>query len=90
MITPEIIAETARLLAARGCDEAAVQSLRQLWPNLRFTACSDDDVPPRLTPVHEGEGYRLYLIGGGEHCLALTTSAEAAIGLVVAAVADDD
>lgn len=89
MIGAGVVAEVAAMVAADGPGEAVVARLRARWPQLRFTHCADDDVPPRLTPAFSGEGYRLYYIAGGDHCLALTREAEAAIGLVVAEVVED-
>lgn len=89
MIGADIVAEAAGMVAAVGPGEAVVARLRARWPQLRFTCCSDDDVPPRLAPAFSGAGYRLYYIAGNEHCLSLTREAEVAIGLVVAEVVDD-
>ena len=89
MIGADIVAAVAELVGTDGPGEAVVARLRARWPQLRFTHCSDDDVPPRLTPAFSGEGYRLYYVAGGDHCLALTRDAEAAIGLVVAEVVED-
>lgn len=47
-------------------------------------------MPPRLKPAAAGEGWALYYIAGGEHCLSLTTDPAAAIGLVLAEVQPDD
>lgn len=84
MIGPELLAEVAAVVRDARAAAALEGELRQRWPALRFTLCSDDDVPARLAPALEEAAFNLYLIGGGEHCLALTTDPEAAIGLVVA------
>lgn len=88
MIGDGLLREAAAAVAAAGPGEAARAALQQRWPALRFALCSDDDVPARLPPAWQGEGFNLYLIGGGEHCLALTRDAEGAIGVVVATVPD--
>ena len=85
-----IVAEACALIARLGHGAAAPAALRQQWPALRFVACSDDDVPPRLKPAASGEGWALYYIAGGEHCLALTSDPQTAIGLVLAECAPDD
>lgn len=90
MIGAEVIDAARALLTQAGYGEAAMAALRRQWPELRFVACPDDDVPPRLKAVAEGEGWALYYIAGGEHCLSLTTDPAAAIGLVVAEVQPDD
>lgn len=53
--------------------------LRQRFPGIAFSACSDDDVPARARPVGETGLYRLYLIGSANgHCIALTDDYEVA------------
>ena len=91
MITAEQLAATLDVVRQLGVGEPALNELRARMPGTRFVACSDDDVPPRLRPAAECEGAALYYIGSGEHCLALSSDAETAIGLVIASVqADDD
>jgi hypothetical protein len=85
--TLEIIASTAASLGE--LSEGALDSLKKSWPELRFTFCNDDDMPARLPPALQREGFNLYLVGGGEHCLSLTTDAEQAIGVVLASVDED-
>ncbi|MDX9700619.1 MAG: DUF6129 family protein [Rhodocyclaceae bacterium] len=90
MIAPDMLCEVAGKVQAVGSAEQGLAALRAEWPGLRFVACSDDDIPPRCRPAFEGEGFNLYLVGGGEHCLALTQDAELAIGVVVASVSAED
>ncbi|MFN3987123.1 MAG: DUF6129 family protein [Rhodocyclaceae bacterium] len=94
MIDRDLLAEVAATIVpvtgtAPGLLDAALPALRARWPALRFVACSDDDIPPRLAPALEGGRFNLYLIGGGDHCLALTTDPDSAIGVVVATVEED-
>jgi hypothetical protein len=75
--------------------------LRSRFPGLKLAFCSDDDIPPRIKAVDEvfataeatgatqNPRYRLYFIDAGEHCLKLTTDADVACGLVVAACDED-
>lgn len=66
-------------------------SLRQRFPNLHFTECSEDDVSPRFAPALEVERHALYLISGATgHCLSLTNDAASATGILVAAKVDDE
>lgn len=90
MITSEILATVADLVAEQGAGEVVVGNMRTRWPNLRFTFCSDDDIPPKLPPALTGQGFNLYLIANGDHCLTLTKVPELAIGVVVAEVIEDD
>ncbi|MBS1141307.1 MAG: hypothetical protein H6R13_2760 [Proteobacteria bacterium] len=87
MITPTILARVgeATLLDGRAA------SLRQRFPDLHFTECSEDDVSPLYHPAFSVEGYDLFLISGASgHCLALTNDAEKATGILIAAKVDDE
>ena len=66
-------------------------SLRQRFPTLHFTECSEDDVSPLYKPALDVDSYALYLISGASgHCLALTNDAASATGILVAAKVDDE
>ncbi|NMG67120.1 hypothetical protein GPA19_19450 [Azoarcus indigens] len=90
MISDNVIKDAAEVVGRLGCGDVAVETMRRQWPALRFAACSDDDVPPRLKPAFEGSGFNFYYIGSGDHCLTLTKDADSAMGLVVAEVTEDD
>ncbi len=86
MITPAQLVQVgeATLLDARAA------SLRQRFPDLHFTECSEDDVSPLYRPALCLEAHDLYLISGASgHCLALTNNAEAATGILIAAKVDE-
>ncbi len=87
MITPQQLVQVgeATILDARAA------SLRQRFPSLHFTECSEDDVSPLYHPALSGERHDLYFISGSSgHCLALTNNPEAATGILVAAKVDDE
>lgn len=87
MITPIQLVQVgeATLLDARAA------SLRQRFPDLHFTECSEDDVSPLYQPALSVERYDLYMISGSTgHCLALTNDLDAATGIVIAAKVDDE
>lgn len=86
MISAAMLADAAALVARAGAGEESVAMLRKQWPGLRFVACSDDDMPARLPPSVEADGFNLYLVGSGDHCLTLTRELSDAIGIVVARV----
>jgi hypothetical protein len=69
-------------------DDLARQ-LRAAFPTIHVTVCGEDDVPPRLTPAAENQHCYLYYVDANEHCLKLTTDAEAATGVAVALRSDD-
>lgn len=90
MIAAETLERIASAATSLGeLNEGALASLKDAWPELRFTFCSDDDMPARLPPSLRCERFNLYLLGGGEHCLSLTADAEQAIGVVLAQVDDE-
>jgi hypothetical protein len=90
MIALDTLEDIAKAATALGeLNEAALASLKQGWPALRFTLCSDDDMPARMPAALQRDTFNLYLVGGGEHCLSLTTDFEQAIGVVVARVDAD-
>lgn len=90
MIVPETLEQIANAAAALGeLNESELEPLRQRWPELRFTLCSDDDMPARLPPALHRNGFNLYLVGGGEHCLSLTQDPLMAIGVVLACVDEE-
>lgn len=90
MIAPETLNKIAVAAASFGeLNETALAALKQAWPDLRFTLCSDDDMPARLPPALRRETFNLYLVNGSEHCLSLTSDPDQAIGVVLASVDDD-
>jgi len=87
MITP---AQLVQVAEATLLDPRAA-SLRQRFPALHFTECSEDDVSPRYTPALSVDSHALYLISGASgHCLELTSDAASATGILVAAKVDDE
>lgn len=89
MIAPETLVEIKSQAAALGLSEHALAELRRAWPGIHFTYCSEDEVPARLSPYAEGEGFDLYLVSNAEHCVAFTGSLDAATGVVLAERSED-
>lgn len=90
MITAETLAQVSAKVAEVGATEKGRDTLRQTWPDIHFTLCSEDDVPARLTPAATGDGFALYLVSGAQHCVGFTNHLEAATGLVLATLTDVD
>lgn len=87
MIDHKTLESIAAAVASSGrIDADLTAALKLAWPSLRFTLCSDDDMPARMPPALQRDTFNLYLVGGGEHCLSLTTDIEQAIGVVLAVV----
>ncbi|MBU1447856.1 MAG: hypothetical protein KKF58_06055 [Gammaproteobacteria bacterium] len=90
MIAADTLQQIAQRAAASGAlGEATLATLKQAWPDLRFTLCDDDDMPARMKPALSEQRFNLYLVGGGEHCLSLTDDPERAIGVVLAQVDEE-
>ena len=85
----DLLAAIAARAAELDLSEASVAHLRREWPGIHFTFCDDDDVPARMAPIHQGQGFKLYLVSNAEHCVAFTSEVEAATGIVLAAVSED-
>ncbi len=85
MISPTILARVgeAALLDGRAA------SLRQRFPDLHFTECSEDS--PRYKAAFTVEVYDLFLISGATgHCLEVTNDADRATGILIASKVDDE
>jgi hypothetical protein len=82
------VEQIADYYGKRRNDPAVLSQLRESFPAVHFTQCSDDDIA-RATPVLSGDGFNLYLMGG-DHCLTLTTDFSGAKGVVLADVDDDE
>ncbi len=85
----DILAAVAARAAEMDLSEASVTHLRREWPGVHFTFCGEDDVPARLSPVLEGQGFNLYLVNNADHCVAFTGDLEIATGIVLATVSED-
>jgi hypothetical protein len=87
MITPRQLTDIARLASAEGVNPETLTRLRRIYPGVYFTSCLDDDINT-VDPVLNGEDFNVYLVDGRQMCLHLTTDAQYATGVVLAAVFD--
>lgn len=91
MITQDFLKQVCGALAHGKMHEPGVDAaLREAFPGIPFTLCSDNDIPSRLQPMARGEGFALYGINTGGHCAALTSAADCATGIAIALTDDDD
>jgi hypothetical protein len=88
-LNADILSAVATRAAELELSEASVAHLRREWPGVHFTFCGEDDVPARLNPVFEGQGFNLYLVNNADHCVAFTGDLEIATGIVLASVSED-
>ncbi len=70
--------------------ESQLRVLRETFPGIHFSVCSDDDVPSRLSPAAEGPVCRLYYVDSRSHCLCFAAEATEATGLLVAMLDKDE
>ena len=92
MIEAALLAKVMDQIVSRPniAEDVLVGHLRSTFPGVHFTVCSDNDMPARLASVAGNDFCRLYYVDGADHCLRLTTDAEAATGLVVALCDDEE
>ena len=74
---------------SQASDEGLLRILRETFPGVHFSVCSDDDVPPRVVPVAESASCRLYGVDSRSHCLAFAADVSEATGLLVAMVEEE-
>ena len=89
MLDGDTLDRVLALTVAQGLSEATIRVLRSSWPEVHFSHCLDDEICG-VDPVKSAPGLNLYLVDGREHCAKLTNDLEAATGLLLAEVADDD
>lgn len=88
MIEESTIDTINKLVIEHGLNESAVSELRNKWPDIHFTYCSEDDVcGPRA--IRESDGFSIYLIDSRNHCLNFTSSLDIATGIVLAEHEED-
>ncbi len=84
MIEARLPIEIAAKLSSYDDLQSGLDSLKVAYAPLRFTHCSEDDIPPNARPVAEANGFDVYLVAGGEGCLSLTNDPSIAAGIVIA------
>ncbi len=89
MIIDEVLVDkVAGLATGKVIDESLKDELKQSFPGVRFTLCSEDDIHSGK-PVHASEGFAIYLVGSSDHCLTLTNDFALATGVVIAETFED-
>lgn len=89
IIDEELVANVAMLANGKPVDDTLKEELKQAFPGIRFTLCSEDDIHAGK-PVLQSQGFGLYLVGSSEHCLSLTNDYALATGVVIAEVCADE
>jgi hypothetical protein len=90
-ITPDFLNTVCAALANGNALRPEVAAeLREAFPGTPFTLCDDGDIPSRLKPLAEGEGFALYGVNTCGHCATLTSDIDAADGLTIGLRDDDE
>ena len=69
-------------------NDETVSLLRQEFPELHFTYCTDDDILD-AEPIESHDKFNLYLVDGRDHCLRFTSDLEEATGIVIAEITEE-
>lgn len=88
MISPETVQQIGDWLNNQAVNSGIEFQLREQYPDLHFTFCSDDDVVTD-NPVYEQDAFNLYLIDSSDHCLCFTQDMDVATGIVIAEIEED-
>lgn len=89
MIEAEIVAQIAKFVEIHSLSEATLIELRQTYPSIHFTYCSDDDIHSGR-PVSTQPAFNIYLVDTRGHCFTLTTDFDNATGIVLAEVIETE
>jgi hypothetical protein len=89
IIDEELLCGVADMTADSPIDDLLKEELKQHFPGIRFTLCTEDDIHAGK-PVKSGDGFDIYLVGSSDSCLTLTNDYALATGVVIAEVIDDE
>ncbi|MEZ5671431.1 MAG: DUF6129 family protein [Thiotrichaceae bacterium] len=85
MIAEDIVEQIAKFVEQHSVNEATLVELRQTYPSIHFTYCSEDDIHG-ARPVVEKSKFNIYLVDTRGHCFTLTKDFDNATGVVIAEV----
>jgi hypothetical protein len=89
MINDTLLDQLTTIVTRAGLSAESVAALRDAFPDIHFTHCLDDDIGAGIEPFREAEGFNIYLVDAGNHCMTFTRSLDNATGLVLAEVEPD-
>ena len=89
MITNSRLSQIVRQAEQHEMNGQLLSQLRNAYPDLHFTYCMNEDVV-NASPVEKREAFNVDLVDGRKHYLRLTTDRNAATGVVLAEVLDED
>ncbi|MEY3220144.1 MAG: hypothetical protein RIT27_1501 [Pseudomonadota bacterium] len=83
MLSETVLNQIVEKTLEVGAHESGLLVLKQMFPTIHFTLCSDDDIL-NAKPVRETAQFNLYLVNTSQHCAVLTNDTENASGVVIA------
>jgi hypothetical protein len=89
MITPERLDQVTVVVERAGLNDQTMSALRATFRDMHLTYCMDEDIGIE-EPVRRAQGFNIYLVDGQGHCMRFTTNPQAATGLVLAELEDED
>ena len=91
MISAELLQAVDAAVSAASRQSAGWDgAVRAQFPGLMLSVCNDNDIPSRIKPLLSREVYALYGVNTSGHCATLVNDADAAEGLTIALIDDDE
>jgi hypothetical protein len=88
MIAPERLDQVSLIVSRAGLNDQTLATLRQAFQDMHLTYCMDEDIGVG-EPIRREQGFNLYLVDGRGHCIGFTTDMDAATGIVLAELGDE-
>ncbi len=88
MIAPERLDQVSLIVEKAGLGDQTLMALREAFQDMHLTYCMDEDIGVG-EPIRREKGFNLYLVDGRGHCMQFTTDLDAATGIVLAELEDD-
>lgn len=88
MIAPERLDQVSLVVEKAGLSDQTLMALREAFQDIHLTYCMDEDIGVG-EPIRREKGFNLYLVDGRGHCIRFTTDLEAATGIVLGELEDD-
>lgn len=89
IIDEALVANVAKMANSKPVDETLREELKQAFPGIRFTLCTEDDINAGK-PVLESDRFEIYLVGSSDSCLTLTNDYALATGVVIAEIYEEE
>ena len=88
MIAPERLDQVSLIISRAGLNDQTLMALREAFQDMHLTYCMDEDIGVG-EPIRREKGFNLYLVDGRGHCMQFTTDLDAATGIILAELEDE-